>query len=66
MTVVAAWLDGAAWLTMTKPQSEPRHVQVEDQDVEALVAEFEAIGEDSEKFEAFVNAVAVEPTRVRL
>jgi hypothetical protein len=36
--------------------------EVEDQDVEALVAEFEAICEDPEKFAAFVNAAAERKT----
>ena len=30
--------------------------EIADQDVAALVAEIEAIGEDPEKFKAFVNA----------
>jgi hypothetical protein len=37
----------------------PRRFEIPEQDVAALVAEFEAIGEDPEKFRAFVNAVAV-------
>jgi|GraSoiStandDraft_37_1057305.scaffolds.fasta_scaffold26780_1 hypothetical protein len=36
-----------------------RLVEVQDRDVPALIAEFEAIGNDVERFNAFVEAAAV-------
>jgi hypothetical protein len=39
-------------------RGDPHYVEVEDRDVPALVAEFEAIGDDVEKFSAFLSRVA--------
>jgi hypothetical protein len=48
--------DGSSRLTIKRPRCEPRHIDVEPQDVAAVLADFQAIGEDPEKFKAFVNA----------
>jgi hypothetical protein len=47
---------GEAWLTIKRPGEERQYRDIADADVPALVAEFEAIGEDLEKFRAFVDA----------
>jgi hypothetical protein len=45
-----------AVLTIKRPRTETQGIEIPEQDVATLVAEFQAIGEDPEKFEAFVNA----------
>jgi hypothetical protein len=49
--------DGA-WLVIKRPGLEASYVEIEDRDVPALVAELEAIGDDPEKFSAFLSRVA--------
>jgi len=50
--------DGA-WLVIRKPHSEAQYVELADSDLAKVLAEFQAMGDSVEKFEAFVNAVAV-------
>ena len=46
---------GAAWLTIKRPGCEREYRDIPDAEVAATVDQFLAIGEDPEKFEAFVN-----------
>jgi len=48
--------DGGAWLVIRKPHSEPSYRELADGEVAKVLAEFQAIGEDPEKFRAFVDA----------
>jgi hypothetical protein len=50
--------DGTGWLVITRPGAEASYVEIEDRDVPALVAEFEAIGNDVGRFNAFLSRVA--------
>jgi hypothetical protein len=45
-----------AWLVIRKPHSEAQYVELAEGDIAKVLAEFQAIGEDPEKFKAFVNA----------
>jgi len=47
---------GAAWLTIKRPGCERDYRDIPDAEVAAVVDQFRAIGEDPEKFKAFVNA----------
>jgi hypothetical protein len=47
--------DGA-WLTIKRPGMEAEYLDIPEPDVAAALAGFEAIGEDPEKFKAFVSA----------
>jgi len=49
----------AAYLTIRKPHSEPLYRELAEGDVAKVLADFQAIGEDPEKFTAFIDAAAV-------
>jgi hypothetical protein len=55
--------DGA-WLVIRKPHSEAQYVELADCDLAKVLAEFQAMGDSVEKFETFVNQVAVQATRL--
>ncbi len=56
MTAVRVEPD-TAWLTIKRPGAEADYIEVADRDVSALVAEFQAIGDDREKFKTRSSAV---------
>jgi hypothetical protein len=47
---------GAAWLTIKRPGCERAYRDIPDPEVAAVVDQFQAIGEDVDRFKAFVNA----------
>ena len=46
-----------AWIVITGPGTESRYFDVPDDQVGAVTAEFQAIGDSPEKFKAFINAI---------
>jgi hypothetical protein len=46
----------AAWLTIKRPGCERDYRDIPDAEVAATVEQFQAIGEDVEKFKAFVSS----------
>jgi hypothetical protein len=49
---------GGSWLTIKKPGQDRQYFDIEESQVEAVVAEFESIGDSVERFQEFVNARA--------
>ena len=47
--------DGA-WLVIRKPHSEAQYVELADGELAKVLSDFQDIGEDPEKFKAFVDA----------
>jgi hypothetical protein len=43
-----------AWLMIRRPASERRHIEIAESELAMVLEEFHAIGEDPEKFAAFV------------
>ena len=49
---------GGSWVVIKGPGTESRYFDIPGDQVGAVVAEFQAIGEDPDKFAAFVNVQA--------
>jgi hypothetical protein len=47
---------GAAWLTIKRPGCERAYRDIPEAQIAAVVEQFQAIGEDVDRFEAFVSA----------
>jgi hypothetical protein len=47
---------GVAWLTWKRPGCERQYRDIPEAEVAATVEQFQAIGEDAERFKAFVSA----------
>ena len=47
---------GAAWLTIKRPGCERAYHDIPEAEIAATVEQFQAIGEDPEKFRAFAEA----------
>jgi hypothetical protein len=47
---------GAAWLTIKRPGCEHAYRDIPDAGVAAVVEQFQAIGEDVDRFQAFLSA----------
>jgi hypothetical protein len=50
-----------AWLTIKRAGEERQYRDIADADVEKVLADFQAIGTNPEKFKAFVNAAEAQP-----
>jgi hypothetical protein len=49
-----------SWIVIKAPGTEPRYREIPETKVDAVVAEFQAIGDSTERFAAFVNAYSTQ------